>query len=403
MLSFYVKDLDAKLYQIPYRVLKYPIIIESLHNLFQVVFDTSIIPSVWRKAIMCPILKYYSTDPRVPMNYRGVRLLSCINKLYIAFINKRCFCYLEDSNLLADEQNRFRRNRSCEDHVFTLNSLIRNNDSLFVAFIDLKKCFDFIDRHMMLYTLLLNNIDGKIYNSISSIYQNSEFCVPLNGKLTDWFICEPGVKQGDNLYPTLFAVFINDLVKEVNDQDMGINIVDKKLLILVYADDIAMVANNEEDLQHLLNKLHCWWKKWRVLINTDKSNCMHFRRGRSKQIEFEFTVGRNVCEIVEQYTYLGVTFNCKGNFTPNANTLGKAAGRTLGKIISKIHILKDFGFKSYEALYFSCFYIGLFVGCVGLQKISSFRQYSKQSNEILSRCAPFCPASRNIWRYGMDS
>jgi hypothetical protein len=106
--------------------LKYPIIIESLHNLFQVVFDTSIIPSIWRKAIMCPILKYYSTDPRVPMNYRGVRLLSCINKLYIAFINKRCFCYLEDSNLLADEQNRFRRNRSCEDHVFTLNSLIRN-------------------------------------------------------------------------------------------------------------------------------------------------------------------------------------------------------------------------------------------------------------------------------------
>jgi hypothetical protein len=184
---------------------------------------------------------------------------------------------------------------------------------------------------MMLYTLLLNNIDGKIYNSISSIYQNSEFCVPLNGKLTDWFICEPGVKQGDNLYPTLFAVFINDLVKEVNDQDMGINIVDKKLLILVYADDIAMVANNEEDLQHLLNKLHCWWKKWRVLINTDKSNCMHFRRGRSKQIEFEFTVGRNVCEIVEQYTYLGVTFNCKGNFTPNANTLGKAAWKNAWK------------------------------------------------------------------------
>ena len=213
----------------PYRVLKYPIIIETLHNTFQLVFDTSIIPSVWRKAIICPILKDYSTDPRVPMNYRGVSLLSCISKLYSAFINKRLSCYLGDSDLLADEQNGFRRNRSCEDHVFSLNCLIRNNDSLFVAFIDLKKCFNLIDRDMMLYKLLLNNIDGKIYNSISSIYQNSESCVRLNGKLTDWFICETGVKQGDNLSPTLFAVFINDLVKELNDQDMGINIVDKKL------------------------------------------------------------------------------------------------------------------------------------------------------------------------------
>ena len=65
------------------------------------------------------------------------------------------------------------------------------------------------------------------------------------------------MKLALSLSPTLFAVFSNDLVKEVNDQDMAINIADKKLAMLLYADDIAMVANNEEDLQHLLNKLYC--------------------------------------------------------------------------------------------------------------------------------------------------
>ena len=109
---------------------------------------------------------------------------------------------------------------------------------------------------MMSYKLLLNNTDVKIYNS--------ESCVRLTGKLTDWFICEIGAKQGDSLYPTLFTVFSNDLVKEVNDQDMAINIADNKLPILVYADDIAIVANNEEDHQHLLNKLYCWCNKWKV-------------------------------------------------------------------------------------------------------------------------------------------
>lgn len=101
---------------------------------------------------------------------------------------------------------------------------------------------------------------------MSSVYQNSESCIRLNGKLTDWSICETGDKQGDNLQPTLFVVFINDLVKEVNDQDIGINIVDKKLSILLCADDIAMIANNEEDLQHLFNK-QCFF--FLLLINTN--------------------------------------------------------------------------------------------------------------------------------------
>jgi hypothetical protein len=75
-----------------------------------------------------PIPKDYSTDPRIPVNHIGVSLLSCISKLYSAFINKRLSCYLEDSDLLADQQNGIRRNRSCEEHVFSLNNLIRNNN-----------------------------------------------------------------------------------------------------------------------------------------------------------------------------------------------------------------------------------------------------------------------------------
>ena len=84
------------------------------------------------------------------MNYRGVSLLSCINKLHSAFINKRLSYYLETNNVIADEQNGFRPNRSCEDHIFTLNSILWNKPSVFAMFIDLKKAFDFIDRDLLL-------------------------------------------------------------------------------------------------------------------------------------------------------------------------------------------------------------------------------------------------------------
>lgn len=85
--------------EIPYNVLEFPVVLETLQHLFQHIFDSGTIPSVWRKAIICPILKDPTSDKRLPMNYRGVSLLYCISKLYSSFINKRTMCYLESNGL----------------------------------------------------------------------------------------------------------------------------------------------------------------------------------------------------------------------------------------------------------------------------------------------------------------
>ncbi len=57
-------------------------------------------------------------DPRIPLNYRGINLLSCIYKAYGCVVNKRLSSYLEQNNLLEDVQNGFRTDRNCIDHVF---------------------------------------------------------------------------------------------------------------------------------------------------------------------------------------------------------------------------------------------------------------------------------------------
>ncbi|VDI08605.1 Hypothetical predicted protein [Mytilus galloprovincialis] len=160
--------------------------------------------------------------------------------------------------------------------------------------------------------------------------------------------------MGDNLLPTLFSIFINDLVQEINDLNLGVDLLETKLSLLLYADDIALVANSAEDLQCMLNTLHQWCKRWRELINTDKSKCIHFRKPRTKETNFEFTVGKNKLEKVENYKYLGVTFGHNENFITNAENLSKGDGRALWKMIFKIHNSKDFGFYAYEKLYYSC-------------------------------------------------
>ena len=127
--------------------------------------------------------------------------------------------------------------------------------------------------------------------AISSLYSNPKSRVILNDYETDYFDCPIGVKQGDCLSPTLFAIFINDLANEVKNSGVGITLnIDgenssEELLvnILLYADDIVLFAANEHDLQFVINIVETWCTKWRLEVNLSKTNILHVRSKRKQQ------------------------------------------------------------------------------------------------------------------------
>ena len=134
---------------IPNEVLKFPDVKNALLSFFNKCFSLSIVPSIWLKAIIVPVPKSSTKDPCIPLNYRGISLLSCIYKVYSGILNNRINNYFEDRNWYAEEQNGFRRGRSCQDHIFSLTSIIRNrladNKPTFAAFVDMQKAFDWVD------------------------------------------------------------------------------------------------------------------------------------------------------------------------------------------------------------------------------------------------------------------
>ena len=71
--------------------------------------------------------------------------------------------------------------------------------------------------------------------------------------------------------PTLFSLFINDLVNHLNENGPKINL-DISINSLLYADDMVLISENEEDLQVLLNEMNKWCKKWRMKVNETKTN-----------------------------------------------------------------------------------------------------------------------------------
>jgi hypothetical protein len=92
-----------------------------------------------------------------------------------------------------------------------------------------------------------------MWRVLRSIYDSVESCVMINVRLTDWLQIHTGVRQGCVLSPLLYALFINDLVKELNALNRGVQIEEggKKLSALLYADETVLLAESRKDLQRM--------------------------------------------------------------------------------------------------------------------------------------------------------
>ena len=103
--------------------------------------------------------------------------------------------------------------------------------------------------------------------------------------------------------PTLFSIFINNLAVEVNNKRCGITIDGKIISILLYADDIVIIAETDENLQIMFNVVNSWCDKWQLQVNEAKSKIVHFRPKQAKLSTFNFKIGpkRALGSIINKY------------------------------------------------------------------------------------------------------
>lgn len=109
--------------EVPNEFLKFggDTIVNTLIDLFVAICDLESIPSEWQKGIIIPIHKsgsVYDID-----NYRGITLTSNVYKVFAKVLESNIMTFLEDYNILGENQSAFRRDRRIEDHLFTLNGV----------------------------------------------------------------------------------------------------------------------------------------------------------------------------------------------------------------------------------------------------------------------------------------
>ena len=135
---------------------------------------------------------------------------------------------------------------------------ITAKQSTFTAFVNFKKAYDFINRDKLWKRLFESGISGKMLNAIMSLYKSVSSCVRVNLFKTEWFNVQYGLRQGCILSSLLFNLCIIDLAKYLKSLNIVVSFGNKKICILLYADDIVLLAETANDLQVLLDALHDW-------------------------------------------------------------------------------------------------------------------------------------------------
>ena len=174
---------------------------------------------------------------------------------------------------------------------------------VFCAIIDFKKAFDSINEDLLFYRLLSYNIDGKICKAIKSVYKDTVCTVKINDYITEYSDVLYGVKQGDNLTPTLFNLLINNLASQIKELHCGIKIGIKQVSILLYTNDIVLLSDSEKGLQGMLTYLNKWCMQWCLDINVLKSNIIHFRHKKVPISQFVFKCGTQGIKTIDIYIH----------------------------------------------------------------------------------------------------
>jgi hypothetical protein len=104
----------------------------------------------------------------------------------------------------------------------------------------------------------------------------------------------------------MFNIYVNSLIDDINALNIGIDIDNEKLAILLYADDVVLLAENEKDLQKIMDVFNFWCTNNALYVNVNKFNIMHFRNPSVPRTDFNFTVNGNSMECVNRYQYLGL-------------------------------------------------------------------------------------------------
>lgn len=351
--------------------------LQEFHEILTTIWQDEQIPKDLRDATIISLYKNKGSRADCG-NYRGISLLSIAGKVLARILLTRLVDKVSEQHL-PETQCGFRPGRSTTDMIFIVRQLqekcIEQHMDLFAIFIDLTKAFDCINRNALWTILQKLGCPRKFSNLIRLLHQDMTGEVYASGETSEPFLISTGVKQGCVLAPVLFNLFLTQMLHHaLGNCTQGVYIKyrpDGSLFDLrrlaaktrtqsqlvteaMFADDCALMAHSEADLQLLATKFNEAADLFGLTVSIAKTEVMHQPAPSQPSRPMNVLMNNTSLKTVDSFKYLGSTISNDGSLDREiAQRIQKASsalGRLKKKVLLRSGIKTSTKLKLYKAI-----------------------------------------------------
>ena len=276
----------------------HPSVVIILSKVFDLIVKHNVVPDGFRSNYVIPLPKLTGRSKSSKCNdFRGIAIAPVILKIF-----EHCFLK-RFSNFLTSNDNQFgfKRRLGCNHAVYTTRKIVDNivkcGGTASLCSIDLSKAFDKVNHHALYIKLMQRQLPVQLLDLIENLLVNCSSTVRWLSTYSSFFEVHYGVRQGSVLSPFLFAVYVDDIVSKRR--------IDYYSAIVLYADDILLIAQSVSELQKMLECCETELSWLDMSINTAKSCCIRIGKRHYIKCANIVTVSGYELRWVNEVRYLG--------------------------------------------------------------------------------------------------
>ena len=297
-----------------------PELMLHFHLLFNGMIQHSYVPTDFLHGVITPIVKDTKGDLADTANYRGITLSILPAKLFEFALQTKLSRFLKTD----DFQFGFKQKTSSSHALFILQSTIEHFTShgskVYVAFLDCTKAFDRISHDGLFLKFIERGVPLCLLLCLVYWYRNMTCIVKWEGAFSRAFGVPLGIKQGGINSPDFFTCYIDDLIKLIRALGSGCHFYKILVAILLFADDMCLLAPTRSALQNLVNKCADYCERFCLNFNPKKSKVMVFSKSKIETGKYYGIYMNGQCiEYVTSIKYLGVTICSNPSFSFSAS------------------------------------------------------------------------------------